>query len=65
MLPLDLRVAGVFLGTVAALTFNGPYAMKGRQLSFDVRNMNVSLGPLNFSIPLNKDTTTIGDLDPA
>lgn len=57
-----LRCAGVFLGTVASLTFNGPYAMKGRQLSFDVRQMNLMLGPLAFTIPLKKDGVPIADM---
>ncbi|KAI8467701.1 MAG: hypothetical protein J3K34DRAFT_429614 [Monoraphidium minutum] len=53
---------GVFLGALASLTFNGPYAMKGRQLSFDVRSMNLGLGPWRFSIPLKKDTRPLEDV---
>lgn len=37
------------------LTFNGPYAVRGRQLSFDVVRMNLGLGPLRFSIPLKSN----------
>jgi hypothetical protein len=56
---------GVFLGPIAYLTFNGPYAMSGRQLTFDVSTMNIGLGPLKFSIPLKKDAKSIADMDPA
>lgn len=56
---------GVFLGPIAYLTFNGPYAMSGRQLTFDVHKMNVGLGPLKFSIPLKKNGKSIADMDTA
>lgn len=56
---------GVFLGPIAYLTFNGPYAMSGRQLTFDVSTMNIGLGPLKFSIPLKKNAKSIADMDPA
>lgn len=46
---------GVFLGNVAYLTFNGPFAMKGKQLSFDVVAINIGFGPLRFAFPLKKD----------
>lgn len=55
---------GVFLGPIAFLTFNGPYAMKGKQLTFDVASMNIGLGPWRFSIPLKKDAQAIQDRDP-
>ena len=45
---------GVFLGQVASLTFDGPYAMAGRQLSFDVHRMNLGVGPWRWSISLKK-----------
>jgi hypothetical protein len=45
---------GVFLGQLASLTFNGPYAMAGRQLTFDVRRMNVSVGPWRFGFDLKE-----------
>lgn len=45
---------GVFLGPIASLTFNGPYSMQGRQLSFDVIAMKIGVGPWTFSIPLKK-----------
>jgi hypothetical protein len=45
---------GVFLGPLAYLTFDGPFKMSGRQLTFDVSNMNIGLGPLKFSVPLKK-----------
>jgi hypothetical protein len=54
---------GVFLGPIAHLTFNGPYAMSGRQLTFDVHTMNIGVGPLKFSIPLKKDGKSIADMD--
>jgi hypothetical protein len=54
---------GVFLGPIASLTFNGPYGMSGRQLTFDVSTMNIALGPLKFSIPLKKDGKSIADMD--
>ena len=54
---------GVFLGPIAYLTFNGPYAMSGKQLTFDVHTMNIGLGPLKFSIPLKKDGKSIAELD--
>lgn len=56
---------GVFLGPIASLTFNGPYGMSGRQLTFDVSTMNIALGPLKFSIPLKKDAKSIADMDTA
>lgn len=56
---------GVFLGPLAHLTFNGPYAMSGRQLTFDVSTMNIGLGPLKFSIPLKKDAKSIPDREAA
>lgn len=56
---------GVFLGPLAHLTFNGPYAMSGRQLTFDVSTMNIGLGPLKFSIPLKKDAKSVPDMDAA
>lgn len=55
---------GVFLGPLAYLTFNGPYAMKGKQLTFDVASMNIGLGPLKFSIPLKKNAPAVADMDP-
>lgn len=54
---------GVFLGPIAYLTFNGPYAMTGKQLTFDVHTMNIGLGPLKFSIPLKRDGKSIAKLD--
>eukprot|EP00878_Enallax_costatus_P002035 GHUV01002199.1.p1 GENE.GHUV01002199.1~~GHUV01002199.1.p1 ORF type:complete len:285 (+),score=64.09 GHUV01002199.1:117-857(+) len=54
---------GVFLGPIAYLTFNGPYSMKGRQLTFDVASMNIGLGPLKFSIPIKRDAPAITDMD--
>jgi hypothetical protein len=54
---------GVFLGPIAHLTFNGPYDMTGKQLWFDVVNMNIGLGPLKFSIPLKKDAKAVADMD--
>ncbi|WIA20635.1 hypothetical protein OEZ85_005016 [Tetradesmus obliquus] len=55
---------GVFLGPIASLTFNGPYAMKGKQLMFDVVKMNIGLGPWRFSIPFKKDAKGIAEMDP-
>lgn len=55
---------GVFLGPIASLTFNGPYAMKGKQLTFDVVKMNIGLGPWRFSIPFKKDAKGIAEMDP-
>jgi hypothetical protein len=43
---------GIFLGFLAALTFSGPYAMKGKKLSFDFDTVQIKLGPGKFSIPL-------------
>ncbi|KAF8062749.1 fkbM [Scenedesmus sp. PABB004] len=56
---------GVFLGPLASLTFNGPYAVRGRQLSFDVVAMNVRLGPWRFSWPIKKEPKAVADMDPA
>ncbi|KIZ05995.1 hypothetical protein MNEG_1968 [Monoraphidium neglectum] len=53
---------GVFLGPIASLTFNGPYTMAGRQLSFDVRSMNIGLGPWRWSIALKKDAKPLDQL---
>lgn len=55
---------GVFLGPIAYLTFNGPYSMSGRQLTFDVNRMTIGLGPWKFSFPLKKEQT-IADMDSA
>lgn len=55
---------GVFLGPVASLTFNGPYRMAGRQLSFDVVSMNIGLGPWRFSIPFKKQPQAVADMAP-
>jgi hypothetical protein len=55
----------VFLGPVAHLTFEGPYSMAGRQLTFDVSAMNIGLGPLKFSIPLKKDAKPLAQRDAA
>ncbi|KAF6259179.1 hypothetical protein COO60DRAFT_1700941 [Scenedesmus sp. NREL 46B-D3] len=55
---------GVFLGPIASLTFNGPYAVKGKQLTFDVVKMNIGLGPWRFSIPFKKDAKSIAEMDP-
>eukprot|EP00882_Tetradesmus_deserticola_P011767 GHRQ01012452.1.p2 GENE.GHRQ01012452.1~~GHRQ01012452.1.p2 ORF type:complete len:182 (+),score=67.40 GHRQ01012452.1:333-878(+) len=55
---------GVFLGPLASLTFNGPYAVKGKQLTFDVAKMNIGLGPWRFSIPFKKDAKPIAEMDP-
>eukprot|EP00879_Flechtneria_rotunda_P008611 GHRR01009023.1.p1 GENE.GHRR01009023.1~~GHRR01009023.1.p1 ORF type:complete len:201 (+),score=68.97 GHRR01009023.1:103-705(+) len=55
---------GVFLGPLAFLTFNGPYAMKGRQLQFDVVSMNIGIGPWRFSIPIKKNAKAVADMDP-
>jgi hypothetical protein len=54
---------GVFLGPIASLTFNGPYAMKDKQLTFDVVKMNIGLGPWRFSITLKKDAKAISEMD--
>lgn len=55
---------GVFLGPIASLTFNGPYAWgPGRQLSFDVHAMSLGLGPWRFSIPLKKDGKPVDQVD--
>jgi hypothetical protein len=48
---------GIFLGHVAALTFSGPYAMKGKKLSFDFDTLKLKLGPLTVPIKL-KDKIT-------
>jgi hypothetical protein len=42
---------GIFLGHVAALTFSGPYAMKGKKLSFDFDTLKLKLGP--WTLPFN------------
>lgn len=56
---------GVFLGPIAHLTFDGPYTMSGRQLTFDVSNMGIGLGPFKFSIPLKKDAKPLTERDAA
>lgn len=48
---------GIFLGHLAALTFSGPYAMKGKKLSFDFDTLVIRLGPKKFSFKL-KDKIT-------
>ncbi len=56
---------GVFLGPVASLTFNGPYAMSGRQLSFDVHGMNIGVGPWRWSVNVKKGPKAIADVPDA
>jgi hypothetical protein len=48
---------GIFLGHVAALTFSGPYAMKGKKLSFDFDTLKLKLGPWTLPINLKKKIT--------
>lgn len=43
---------GIFLGRFAALTFSGPYAMKGKKLSFDFDTLNIRVGSANFTFNL-------------
>ena len=43
---------GIYIGHVAALTFSGPYALKGKRLSFDFDTLHLKLGPLKLNIPL-------------
>eukprot|EP00775_Hariotina_reticulata_P009243 gene9244-9408_t len=54
---------GVFLGPIASMTFNGPFSMKGRQITFDVVAMNIGIGPWKFSIPLKKGAVPIEAMD--
>ena len=48
---------GIFLGHLAALTFSGPYAMKGKKLSFDFDTLAIKLGPKKFSFNLKAKIT--------
>ena len=48
---------GIFLGHLAALTFSGPYSMKGKKLSFDFDTLKIRIGPGKFSFKL-KDKIT-------
>jgi hypothetical protein len=54
---------GVFLGPIASLTFDGPFALSGRQMTFDHTRLNLWLGPWKFSFPLKKDAKEIKDMD--
>jgi len=48
---------GIFLGHVAALTFSGPYAMKGKKLTFDFDTLKLKLGPWTLPINLKQKIT--------
>lgn len=54
---------GIFLGHVAALTFTGPYSMKGKILSFDFVKLNLKIGPAKFSFDLKKDSVVKNAFD--
>lgn len=43
---------GIFLGFLGALTFSGPYAFKGKKLSFDFDTLKLKLGPATFEFKL-------------
>lgn len=45
---------GVYLGHIASLTFSGPYAMKGRKLTFDFDTLNIKIGPFKSSFALKE-----------
>lgn len=57
---------GIFLGHLAALTFTGPYAMKGKRLSFDFDTLAIRFGPKKFSFKLKDKITNYvpGPKDP-
>ncbi|KAL6771460.1 hypothetical protein ACKKBG_A26470 [Auxenochlorella protothecoides x Auxenochlorella symbiontica] len=45
---------GVFFGRILSLVFVGPYATKGKKISFDVEKVRLRLGPFAFSIQLKR-----------
>lgn len=56
---------GVFLSSLASLTFKGPYSMKDRRMAFDVTTMYLALGPWRFPITLKRDAPRLEQRPPA
>lgn len=56
---------GVFLGNLASLTFDGPYAMSGRQLTFDVHRMNLGVGPWRWTVGVKKGPGSLAEVGDA
>ncbi|MEW5304725.1 MAG: hypothetical protein WDW36_007317 [Sanguina aurantia] len=55
---------GVFIPTLAHITFKGPCLLRGRQLTFDVQTMSLGVGPWRWSLEINKAARPIDTIPP-